>query len=673
MSKNDESHPRRRIQMLPTTLSLHGPTITLARLLAHSWSFLRLALAPLDHVDEEHWTKWEQNGSKPDTAVTSMNVRSGRRGDPRMLTVATEDGMVLMYSICQKVPAKSKGNHDGKLRNFPIARFAPKADTACMSAVAVDWSSRDGQGKGEGWVLAGGVGEKVYVYPLSWQTAMKTREELTDYAKDHPLAPVPDNEDHPTLDAPVLRPMFVLKLPASITNLSVRDRGEYRQMVIGMEQPRTAEEIKGREDTDDGPKVVKAQPATIYAFPQLCAFLYEDTIPYSFLRLMMSVDCANTDPHKQFATVAKAMKKTDPCAISVSSSWFFTYLARKGSATGLKKTLFASKIKEKIPCVTVSYYQLLEHLLDGYNSAELAIEDTADKKMATNQGADNDKMMVKDYGKCVQRIFKEMARSVKNHNDVSLGYAKSMYRHRQFNSEHRKDNLVELLVADPNWTDGGDASKMQRGLGRTFPAALRDFLDDLPLVAADRSVVVATGLPSVTTMVSKEQMLVERNQEVNNVVWTKDSVRTAKDRRKFSKRDIVNGPFKGLLFVIFSICVGALIAEGAFAEDADAERINQLLITAGGILAFWLILTLWKSINWGRLCGRQKRHRGRMDVPSIPLMTPYPKFGNDDFMDLLLSYEDPAYFGNAVVVAVVQDKWDSCKDLDALFARNPYL
>jgi hypothetical protein len=376
-----------------------------------------------------------------------MDLMSGRHGGPRLLTVATADGMVCAYNICERMPSKSKKKHDrdAKLRNFPCARFAPKEDTACISAVAVDWSARDGQGKGEGWVLAGGVGEKVYVYPLSWHTATKTRDELADYAKLHDEPP--HNEVHPTLDAPVHRPTFVLKLPASITNLSVQVRGEYRQMVIGMEQPRTAETHgtgKG------GKKAAKVKPPTIIAYPQLCAFLYEDTIPYSFLRLMTSVDCANTDPNMQFATVASAMRKTDPCAISVSSGWFFTYLARQGSATGLKKTLFAAKIKERIPCVTVSYYKMLENLLDGYNTAELGFDDKPNK--LTNKETETDGM-VKDYGKCVQRIFKEMARSVKNHNDFSLGYARSMYRHRQFNSVHNKDNLVELLVADPNWTD----------------------------------------------------------------------------------------------------------------------------------------------------------------------------------------------------------------------------
>jgi len=378
---------------------------------------------------------------------------------------------------------------------------------------------------------------------------------------------------------------------------------------------------------------------------------------------MTSVDCANTDPNMQFATVASAMRKTDPCAISVSSGWFFTYLARQGSATGLKKTLFAAKIKERIPCVTVSYYEMLENLLDGYNTAELGFDDKPNK--LTNKETETDGM-VKDYGKCVQRIFKEMARSVKNHNDFSLGYARSMYRHRQFNSEHNKDNLVELLVADPNWTDDRNVSKMQKGLGKTFPAALMEFLDDLPLVTAKRAVVVEAGLPSVTTMVTKEQMLVQPFQEVNEVVWSNESVRVAKDRRKFSKREIFNGPFLVLLFVIFLLCVGSLIAEYASAEEANHGLINQLWMTSGSIFAFGIVVTVWKSINWGRLCGRQKRHRGRKDVPSIPLITPYPKFGNDDFMELLLSYEDPAYFGNGVVVAVVQDKWDSCKDPDAL-------
>ena len=393
-----------------------------------------------------------------------------------------------------------------------------------------------------------------------------------------------------------------------------------------------------------------------------CGCRYEDTIPYSFLKLMTSVDCTNTDPNKQFATVASAMEKRDPCAVSVSSGWFFTYLARQGSATGLKKTLFATKIKEKIPCVTVSYYKMLENLLDGYNTAELAIEDKPNKVTYKETETDG---MVKDYGKCVQRIFKEMARSVKNHNDFSLGYARSMYRHRQFNSEHNKDNLVELLVADPNWTNR-NVSKMQKGIGKSFPAALREFLDDLPLVTAKRAIVVEAGLPSVTTMVTKEQMLVERFQEVNEVVWSEDSVRVAKDRRKFSKREIVNGPILVLLFVTFWICVGSLIAELTLAEEVNHGLINQLLITSGSIVAFWIVWTVWMYINWGRLCGRQKRHRGRKDVPSIPLMTPYPKFGNDAFMELLLSYEDPAYFGNGVVVAVVQDKWDSCKDPDAL-------
>ena len=200
-----------------------------------------------------------------------MDVMSGRLGEPRLLTVATADGMVCMYNICETTPSKRNKSRDRdavvKLRNFPCARFAPKEDTACISAVAVDWSARDGRGKGEGWVLAGGVGEKVYVYPLSWHTATKTRDELADYAKHHQPA-LPHNEVHPTLDAPVLRPMFVLKLPASITNLSVQVRGEYRQMVVGMEQPRTAE-THGK----DGGKAATLKSPTIIAYPQLCAFL----------------------------------------------------------------------------------------------------------------------------------------------------------------------------------------------------------------------------------------------------------------------------------------------------------------------------------------------------------------------------------------------------------------
>ena len=516
---------------------------------------------------EEHWKVWYDGDQQEHTGILNMHVMSGRRSNPRILTVTTEDGMTLVYKIRRP---QDKG--DGKLTHakelgkleFPAVRFSPGTNVGPLNALTIDWNKE----RQVGYVMAAGENEIVYMYELTWNIAYKVSG-LVKQDLDVSI------DKHPTLNDNYqkIKPTYSMKMPSTVHTLLIDTNGSYR-LLVGMNMSKAG-------------GVGGSAGGTICAMPQLACLLYEYTIPVSFLKAMTGVDSSASDPTQRYTNVASAIQASDPCAVSQTSSEFFCWLARAGSALGLKRTLFNPEFQKVTPCTTVPYNELLEALLAGYHATEDGVVDSTAR--ADTNGEDE------DYSLCAKDILDEITSSVANHNDFVLGRAKSKYRHSQCEDGGM---LVGILIHDMQ----GDAS---RGIGNTFPGLLARFLDKLPLMRTRKVHVVDDskdeGLKIKDMMVKKHQMLVCGHLEQLEVVWTAKSVAAAKRRRH-----------------------------------------------------------RWNADDGYCSCNRcsKKENRSITGIQSVPLVTPYIGFAQDAFLRMLVEFEDPKYFGSAIVVAVVQDKWD---------------
>ena len=411
--------------------------------------------------------------------IMPVGALSGRReGTAPVLATASDGGVVRLYRIENENDMKMRKNR-GKTLAFPVQRFKPKGHVNATRALEAKW---DPDGK-KGCLLVGGDDGHLMVFEFDDKTMGFMAGDPHSVETDQAGVYV----DHPDFDArwQVWRPKFTMSFKSAITGLRIYPTGSARLLVTTdqvFKQERC--QLTGR----------RQELSTLRSLPQLSPLLFEGMLPLCYLRRMALVDANAADPPERFNNVQRAIKRIGPAEVTKASSRFFVELASSGIAIGLKKLLFA--FKSDIPCVTVPFSKLAIAQKRGFRNAT--------NKNTVEEGFFGSESVA--WGQCFDLILSELAKSVRNHNDVARG-------------------LADPALMYSRYNDGGDFVRMLAD-EKAARANLIAFFDKLPLMISPDAV---SGADDTTFVVQRETMLAVTGSSLVEYVWTK------KVRRKVQK------------------------------------------------------------------------------------------------------------------------------------------
>ena len=418
-------------------------------------------------------------------AIMAVGARSGRRqGTSPVLATASDGGVVRVYRIANDAEMMQESS---KKQMFPVQRFKPLRHVNAVRALEAKWDADSMTG----CLLVGGDDGHLMVFEFDDKT-------MGFMAGDPYTVEIGQTGvfvDHPDFDArwQVWRPKFTMSFKSPITGLRVYPTGSAR-LIVTTERMFKQErcQLTGR----------RQEMSTLRSLPQLSPLLFENMLPLCYLRRMALVDANAADPPHRFKNVQDAIKRVGPSEVTKASGRFFVDLAASGIALGLKKLLF--DFKADIPCVTVPFGKLAIAQKRGFRNAmnKNKAEEEEEGFFGTESVA---------WGQCFDLILSELAKSVRNHNDASRGFAEPALMYSRYN-------------------DGGDFVRMLAD-EKAARANLINFFDKLPLMIAPDAV---SGAGDNTFVVKRETMLAVTGSSLVEYVWT-NKVRNRVQAARFGK------------------------------------------------------------------------------------------------------------------------------------------
>jgi WD40 repeat protein len=560
--------------------------------------------------------KHDSSDSGKDFGIRKVISNNKSTGKPFFVT-ASDDHIIRRFDITVKKSHKfdmKKKYEPGDVE--PSIEF--QGHTASIDALGLTDDDL--------WLISGGLDEMMCI----WNADTLTKVRSVD-----------------TTQSPcsIISPRFTLKFSSAIRSLQIDSTNEGVLLVGLASQSR----VQGDE----------AFKETLVAVPQLHVLLYDNVIPSSFLELMSRVDENRHDPQEKYRNVRRALKEGSPMATSLTSQAFFLQLAEEANTIGLKRCLF--DFDDRIYCTTIPFSHLLEAARHGHSKRNY-VERVTDWIRVQLANEVQTPTWSRDYAATFRSIFVNARSSVQNHNDVLANKAKPRFMHAGYTRDRGHfcmqltgptGSVKEALTLHTN--------KPVPGLLENYPDQVLSFLSKVPNMRSDASV----NHPKfqLTTTMKRNSMLVCGAPEVVSTdLWYEQRVVQLVALHStfgwFWRSKIWRG-FKYIVWFVPNIFYGVGQSSTALVTSNDTlwgrlETVKNSMKDSLEIDKLKGVLAQNRHAVVQEL-GENFRRRGTESC-----VLPWPHFLTGSIlMRKLLDTNDTDFFAPTLVVALVQQKWET--------------